>query len=72
MTSLHLLTASVGSGSNFQAEVSLDSETGNGLVLFRGSPEIANRLAACWNAQYGVPDNLVQAPVVGYIDASAR
>jgi hypothetical protein len=68
-------TAVVGSGPGFDCTVSIEDPSGipgEFIVLFQGRRDIADRLAACWNAQYSVPDNLVQAPIVGYIDATAR
>lgn len=72
-TPLHARSASVGSGDNFQCVVCIEGDQpGTFVELFRGPRDIAERLAACWNAQYSVPLELVQAPVIVYLDATTR
>lgn len=57
---LHTVEASVGSGGMFQANVTIpEGNHGVRVIIFQGTREVAERVAACWNAQLGVPTDRI-------------
>lgn len=56
--------ATLGSGPNFEAVVTIAGPRGTRVVLFQGELRYAQRLLHAWNAQFGVPTDEIR-PALG-------